>query len=54
MIGKITKGSEFAGCVAYVLREDKARLLASEGVPSDISPSVSPLRMVTACEAMTD
>ena len=32
MIGKITKGSEFAGCVAYVLREDKARLLAAEGV----------------------
>ena len=32
MIGKITKGSEFAGCVAYVLREDKARLLAVEGV----------------------
>ena len=32
MIGKITKGSEFAGCVAYVLREDKARLLASKGV----------------------
>ena len=32
MIGKITKGSEFAGCVAYVLREDKARLLASGGV----------------------
>ena len=32
MIGKITKGSEFAGCVAYVLREDKARLLVSEGV----------------------
>ena len=32
MIGKITKGSEFAGCVAYVLREDKARLLTAEGV----------------------
>ena len=32
MIGKITKGSGFAGCVAYVLREDKARLLAAEGV----------------------
>lgn len=32
MIGKITKGYEFAGCVAYVLREDKARLLAEEGV----------------------
>lgn len=32
MIGKITKGSEFAGCVAYVLRVDKARLLVSEGV----------------------
>ena len=32
MIGKITKGSEFAGCVAYVLREDKARLLVAEGV----------------------
>lgn len=32
MIGKITKGSEFAGCVSYVLREDKARLLVAEGV----------------------
>lgn len=32
MIGKITKGSEFAGCVTYVLREDKARLLVAEGV----------------------
>ena len=32
MIGKITKGFEFAGCVAYVLREDKARLLVAEGV----------------------
>ena len=32
MIGKITKGSEFTGCIAYVLREDKARLLAAEGV----------------------
>ena len=32
MIGKTTKGSEFAGCVAYVLREDKARLLVAEGV----------------------
>ena len=32
MIGKISKGSEFGGCVAYVLREDKARLLAAEGV----------------------
>lgn len=32
MIGKITKGSEFAGCVVYVLREDKARLLVAEGV----------------------
>lgn len=32
MIGKITKGCEFAGCVAYVLREDKARLLVAEGV----------------------
>lgn len=32
MTGKITKGSEFAGCVAYVPREDKARLLVTEGV----------------------
>lgn len=32
MIGKITKGSEFTGCIAYVLREDKARLLVAEGV----------------------
>lgn len=32
MIGKITKGSEFTGCIAYVLQEDKARLLVAEGV----------------------
>ena len=43
MIGKITKGSEFAGCVAYVLREDKARLLVAEGVsgtPEDMSDGI--------------
>ena len=47
MIGKITKGSEFAGCVAYVLREDKARLLASEGV------SGSPEEMAEQFELQT-
>ena len=47
MIGKITKGSEFAGCVAYVLREDKARLLAAEGV------SVTPEEMAEQFELQT-
>lgn len=32
MMAKITKGCSFAGCVSYVLREDKSRLLKTEGV----------------------
>lgn len=32
MIGKITKGSSFGGCVRYVLREDKAKLLEAVNV----------------------
>ena len=27
MIGKQTKGTSFSGCVSYVLKEEKARLL---------------------------
>lgn len=27
MIGKIVKGTSFSGCVNYVLKEDKSRLL---------------------------
>ena len=47
MIGKITKGSEFTGCIAYVLREDKARLLVAEGV------SGSPEEMAEQFELQT-
>ena len=32
MIGKQTKGTSFSGCVCYVLKEEKARLLEAVGV----------------------
>ena len=32
MIGKQTKGTSFGGCVNYVLKEEKARLLEAVGV----------------------
>lgn len=32
MIGKITKGSSFGGCVRYVLKEDKDKLLEAVNV----------------------
>ena len=32
MIGKQTKGTSFGGCVCYVLKEEKARLLEAVGV----------------------
>ena len=32
MIGKQTKGTSFSGCVCYVLRKDKSKLLESVGV----------------------
>lgn len=32
MIGKQTKGTSFCGCVCYVLREDKSKLLEAIGV----------------------
>lgn len=35
MIGKISKGAGFKGCVNYVLGKQEARLLAAEGVLTD-------------------
>ena len=35
MIGKISKGAGFKGCVNYVLGKPEARLLAAEGVLTD-------------------
>ena len=32
MIGKLKKGSSFAGCIRYVTGEDEAKILASNGV----------------------
>ena len=32
MIGKQTKGTSFSGCVCYVLREYKSKLLGAIGV----------------------
>lgn len=40
MIGKITKGSGFKGCVSYVLGKDRAELLDCSGVLSDSPQAV--------------
>jgi len=32
MIGKQTKGTSFSGCVRYVLKEEKSKLLEAVGV----------------------
>ena len=32
MIGKQTKGTSFGGCVRYVLKEEKSKLLEAVGV----------------------
>lgn len=40
MIGKLTKGTSFSGCVRYVLKEEKARLLeavGAEGSPEQMA-----------------
>ena len=40
MIGKIVKGTSFGGCVNYVLKEEKSRLLEAvgvEGSPSEMA-----------------
>jgi Relaxase/Mobilisation nuclease domain. len=41
MIGKITKGSAFKGCVQYVLDKDNARLLDSEGVLAESAQTIT-------------
>ena len=41
MIGKITKGSGFSGCVQYVMDKDNARLLDSEGVMTESAQMIS-------------
>lgn len=40
MIGKITKGSGFRGCVFYVLGKDQAKLLAYSGVLGESRESI--------------
>ena len=43
MIGKIVKGTSFSGCVNYVLKEDKSRLLKAVGVygsPEEIAECI--------------
>ena len=32
MIGKQTKGTSFSGCVRYVIKEEKSKLLEAVGV----------------------
>ena len=48
MIGKIVKGTSFSGCVNYVLKEDKSRLLKAVGVygsPEEIGGANSSCRL---------
>lgn len=40
MIGKITKGSGFKGCVSYVLEKDQAQLLACSGIVAETKESI--------------
>lgn len=40
MIGKITKGTSFKGCISYVLGKQDARLLEVEGVLAEGIPAV--------------
>lgn len=40
MIGKITKGNGFRGCVSYVLGKDQAKLLAYSGVLGESRESI--------------
>ena len=40
MIGKITKGSSFKGCVSYVLEKDRAQLLACSGIVAESQESI--------------
>ena len=41
MIGKISKGAGFKGCVNYVLGKSDARLLVAEGVLEDSIQSIT-------------
>ena len=41
MIGKIVKGTSFSGCVNYVLKEEKSRLLEAVGVEGAYSGAMS-------------
>lgn len=41
MIGKQTKGTSFGGCVRYVLKEEKSKLLEAVGVENPLK--VAPL-----------
>lgn len=42
MIGKIVKGSSFAGCVNYLFKgEGKARLLDSDGVDPSTKQTIT-------------
>lgn len=40
MIGKITKGSGFKGCVSYVLGKDQAKLLDCSGVLTESQQTI--------------
>ncbi len=48
MIGKIVKGTSFSGCVNYVLKEDKSRLLKAVGVYAMVTNTSAPRMMTTS------
>ena len=47
MIGKIVKGTSFGGCVNYVLKEEKSRLLEAVGVEGTLSEMAEQFELQT-------
>ena len=53
MIGKITKGTSFGGCVNYVLKEEKSRLLEAVGVEGTPSEMAEPILFLSSRKEYT-
>ena len=51
MIGKQTKGTSFGGCVCYVLKEEKSKLMKAVGVPCTVQ---EPFEMKVVTEAQLE
>ena len=50
MIGKQTKGTSFGGCVSYVLKEEKSKLLEAVGVEGTPEQKSSIKKFITSTQ----